>query len=147
MIAVRLLLPAVAGSLCVFGFAPFYAWPVPIAALAALFFAWTRCATPREAALAGYAFGLGYFLVGVSWVYVSLHDFGQMPLVLAALATFLFCAFLALFPALVGWLAGRNTVLATAFGLLALLLHLRSLTAKRRGCALRIRSVRLMTTA
>ena len=109
MIAVRLLLPAIAGSLCVFGFAPFYAWPVPIAALAVLFFAWARCDTPRQAALAGYAFGLGFFLVGVSWVYVSLHDFGQMPLILAALATFLFCAFLALFPALAGWLAVRLT--------------------------------------
>jgi apolipoprotein N-acyltransferase len=29
-----LLLPAAAGAACVFGFAPFYAWPVPIAAAA-----------------------------------------------------------------------------------------------------------------
>lgn len=109
MIAVRVLLPALAGSLCIFGFAPFYAWPVPMLALAVLFFAWARCETQRQAAFAGYAFGLGFFLVGVSWIYVSLHDFGQMPLVLAALATFLFCAFLALFPALAGWLAVRFT--------------------------------------
>ena len=107
MTAVRFLLPAVAGASCVLGFAPFHAWPVPIAALAVLFFAWARCATPRQAALSGFAFGLGYFLVGVSWVYVSLHDFGGMPLVLAALATFLFCAYLALFPALAGWLSLR----------------------------------------
>jgi len=104
---VRHAVPAVAGAACVFGFAPFYAWPVPILALAALFAAWERTATPRMAALDGLLFGLGYFIGGVSWVYVSMHDFGSMPAVLAALATFLFCLYLALFPALAGWLARR----------------------------------------
>jgi apolipoprotein N-acyltransferase len=113
VIAVRVLAPAAAGAACVFGFAPFYAWPVPIAAVAVLLFAWTRCETPRQAAWAGYAFGLAYFLTGVSWVYVSLHDFGDMPLVLAALATLLFCGYLALFPALAGWATVRATARAS----------------------------------
>ncbi len=99
--------PALAGASCVFGFAPFYAWPVPIVALAALFAVWERTNTPRAAALDGFLFGLGYFLGGVSWVYVSMHDFGSMPAILAALATLLFCAYLALFPALAGWAARR----------------------------------------
>ena len=99
--------PAIAGAASVLGFAPFYLWPVPILALAVLFIAFERAATPRRAALAGFLFGLGYFLAGVSWVYVSLHDFGSMPAVLAGLATFLFCAYLALWPALAGWLARR----------------------------------------
>ena len=103
----RIAVPAIAGAACVLGFAPFYLWPVPIAALAVLFAAWERCTSPRRAALEGYAFGLGYFLVGVSWVYVSLHDFGSMPAALAGLATLLFCAYLAIFPALAGWLARR----------------------------------------
>jgi apolipoprotein N-acyltransferase len=107
LIASRLLLPLGAGAACVFGFAPFYAWPVPIVALAALFHVWSRSETPRQAALSGYAFGLGYFLAGVSWVYVSLHDYGSMPAPLAALATFLFCAFLALYFAAPGWIVAR----------------------------------------
>lgn len=107
IVAVGLLLPAAAGALCVFGFAPFYVWGVPIAALAALFTVWMRSGSPLQAALSGFAFGLGYFLAGVSWVYVSLHDFGSMPLALAALATFLFCAYLAIFPAAAGWLIAR----------------------------------------
>jgi apolipoprotein N-acyltransferase len=107
IVALGLLLPTAAGALCVFGFAPFYAWPVPIAALAALFLVWARSGSPLQAALSGFAFGLGYFLAGVSWVYVSLHDFGSMPAVLAALATVLFCAYLAIFPAAAGWLAAR----------------------------------------
>jgi apolipoprotein N-acyltransferase len=106
-VAVGLLLPLAAGAACVFGFAPFYLWPVPIAALAALFLAWSASESPLQAGLSGFAFGLGYFLAGVSWVYVSLHDFGSMPAVLAAIATFLFCAYLAVFPAAAGWLAVR----------------------------------------
>ena len=103
IVAVGLLLPAVAGAACVLGFAPFYAWPVPIVALAAMFWVWSRSGSALQGTLSGFAFGLGYFLAGVSWVYVSLHDFGGMPLVLAAIATFLFCAFLAIFPAAAGW--------------------------------------------
>jgi apolipoprotein N-acyltransferase len=120
-LALGLLVPGLAGAACVFGFAPFYAWPVPIVALALLFFTWQRSGSPLQAALSGFVFGLGYFLAGVSWIYVSLHDFGSMPAALAALATFLFCAFIALFPALAGWIAARfaasparRTLLATA---------------------------------
>jgi apolipoprotein N-acyltransferase len=107
ILARGLLLPAVAGAACVLGFAPFYAWPVPIFALAALFAVWERSASALQATLSGYAFGLGFFLIGVSWVYVSLHFYGAMPVVLAAIATFLFCATLALAPALAGWIVVR----------------------------------------
>ena len=84
------------------------AWPErltfgALAALAVLVHLWVRAPTPRAAFLAGFFFGLGFFLVGVSWVYVSLHRFGAMPAPLAAFATLGFCAFLALFPALAGW--------------------------------------------
>jgi len=95
-------LPVLAGAACVLGFAPFYWWPIPAVALAALFFVWGTSGSPLQAALSGYAFGLGVFLAGVSWVFVSLNVYGAMPAVLAALATFLFCAYLALFPALAG---------------------------------------------
>lgn len=56
----------------------------------------------RRAALVAAAYGFGLFLAGVSWVYVSLSAFGGMPALLAGLATVLFCALLALFPALAG---------------------------------------------
>lgn len=95
------------GAASVAGFAPLYLFPLPIAALAALFALWHRAPSARRAATLGFAFGLGHFLVGVSWVYVSLHDFGAMPAPVAAAVTLLFCAFLALFPAAVGWLCTR----------------------------------------
>ena len=102
-----LVLPLAGGAACVVGFAPFYWWPVPIAALAILFHVWGRSGSPLQAALSGYAFGLGYFLAGVSWVYVSLHVYGAMPAILAAVATFLFCAYLAIFFGAAGWAAVR----------------------------------------
>jgi len=108
-IAVGLLLPLVAGAASVLGFAPFHAWPVPIVALALLLHAWQRSGSALQAALSGFVFGLGLFLGGVSWVFVSLHYFGSMPAALAAIATFLFCAYLALFPAMAGWAVGRFT--------------------------------------
>jgi len=85
-------------------------WPlfyVPIAALALLVWLWLGTERPREAAALGFAYGAGLFLAGVSWVYVSLHDFGMMPAPLAALATVLFCGYLALFPAAVGYAQAR----------------------------------------
>jgi len=90
----------------VLAFAPLGFFPLALLSFALLVHFWVG-ATPRRAFWSGYAFGLGLFLAGVSWVYVSLHTFGAMPLPLAALATFLFCAFLALFPAAAGWLQAR----------------------------------------
>jgi apolipoprotein N-acyltransferase len=95
------------GAVAVLGFAPFSLFPVPILAFAALLLLWQRTGDHRKAAILGFAYGLGFFLCGVSWIYVSLHDFGAMPAPLAALATLLFCAFLALFPALAGYLYAR----------------------------------------
>ncbi len=96
-----------AGMACVLGFAPFGQFWLPVLALAILFTLWQRADTPRLAAQRGFAFGLGLFCAGVSWIYVSLHDFGGMPMLLAAGATFTFSAFLALFTALAGYLQAR----------------------------------------
>ena len=89
-------------------FAPFHLSPLPLATLALLFWQWSQAATPKQAFKTGWWFGLGFFLAGVSWIYVSLHTFGAMPLPLAATATLLFCAFLALFPALAGYGVARS---------------------------------------
>jgi apolipoprotein N-acyltransferase len=95
------------GAATVAGFAPLYLFPLPILTLAVLLYLWTSAPDAKKAAKLGWWFGLGFFLTGVSWVYVSLHDFGAMPAPLAALATLLFCAYLALYPAVVGYLYRR----------------------------------------
>ncbi|MBL8521502.1 MAG: apolipoprotein N-acyltransferase [Betaproteobacteria bacterium] len=90
------------GVLGVPAFAPFHVWPCAIASLAVLFALWQRAGSKRAAAAVGFCWGLGLFTAGVSWIYVSLHVYGNMPAPLAALATLLFCAYLAVFPALAG---------------------------------------------
>ncbi|MHB1083232.1 MAG: apolipoprotein N-acyltransferase [Thiobacillus sp.] len=97
-----LLVSLLAGALAVTGFAPFNFWPVPLLSLAVLFGLFARTASKRAGFLIGLVWGLGFFITGVSWVYVSLSVYGNMPAWLAALATFLFCTLLALFPAIVG---------------------------------------------
>ncbi|MDR3394140.1 MAG: apolipoprotein N-acyltransferase [Parasulfuritortus sp.] len=99
--------PALLGGATVFGFAPFYLFPIPILALA-LFYRGLNGRSPRDGFLRGFAFGLGWFLASVSWVYISMHDVGEMSLPLAGLATFLFASVLAVFPALACGLAVRR---------------------------------------
>ena len=79
--------------------AGFFLSLLAIAMLALFYRLLMRAADGKRAFLMGFAYGLGLFLGGVSWVYVSLADFAAMPWPLAALLTFLFCAYLALFPA------------------------------------------------
>lgn len=86
-------------------FWPVEAWWLQIAALAAL----VRLVlhAPARATAIGFAFGFGCFVAGVSWLYVSMHRYGGMPAVLAALALMLFAAWLAAFPALACLALGR----------------------------------------
>ena len=97
------------GVATVFSFAPFGASFLPVLTLAGLFALWQRAGSARRAGALGFAFGLGLFAAGVSWVYVALSTFGGMPAPIAAIGTAGFCAYLALLPALAGWFAVRTT--------------------------------------
>ena len=124
-----------AGGLGVAGFAPASVAPLAILSVAVLFFLAAR-ASPRRAFALGFVWGAAHFGAGISWVYVSLHDFGMMPAPLAAIATLLFCVYLALYPATVAWgmqrvrgpLALRLLVAAPALWVLAEWLRLWMLT-------------------
>lgn len=89
-----------AGALSVGAFAPFGLAPLAPLSLAALVWLAERAPRPRAGLLLGAAWGLGAFLVGVSWLYVALNRYGGMPAPLAGAAILLFCLYLALFPAL-----------------------------------------------
>jgi apolipoprotein N-acyltransferase len=100
--AAQLLLAGAGGAIGVLAFAPFYFWPLALVSLWVLFTLWNRTTTAWRAFLFGLAWGLGLFAGGVSWIYVSLHVYGNMPAMVAGLATLLFCGYLALYPALAG---------------------------------------------
>ena len=106
-LALRLLLAFALGAFCVIGFAPNGVSPAPTGALLGLFILWRQASSARMAALFGLAWGLGCFGVGVSWVYVSLSQFSGLAPALSVAATFLFCFYLALYPAFAGALFAR----------------------------------------
>ncbi len=95
-----------AGAATVLAFAPAGLYPLAPFSFAVLVHLWIH-ASPRESFWTGFAFGLGLFGAGASWVYVSLSQFGGMPAPVAAIATLGFCALLALFTGAAGWLQAR----------------------------------------
>ncbi len=99
------LLTLTAGALAVFGFAPWSFWPAPLLAFLVLEWVWQRALNRREAFVLGWWWGMGCFGAGISWIEVSLHDYGGMPLPLALGVITLFAAYLALFPAFAGLLS------------------------------------------
>ncbi len=98
---------AFAGAIGVSAFAPLHAWPMGLLSLVMLFALWLRAESPTQATVIGFCWGLGLFVVGVPWLFVSLHTYGGMPAPLAAVAILLFCAYLSLFPALAGYVQAR----------------------------------------
>ncbi len=95
-----------AGLILPLAFAPVNAGLSAILSLALLFSAWLN-ASPRRALWRGWLFGVAAFGAGVSWIFVSIYHYGGVPGVMAVGLTVLFVAFLALYPALVGYAVNR----------------------------------------
>jgi len=99
-------LALLAGALLPLAFSPFDWSYLAILAILLLFNSWLY-ATPARAFVRGYFFGLGQFGVGVSWVYVSMHTYGGADAFEATALTAFFILFLALYPAVAGYLGVR----------------------------------------
>ncbi|WP_277052507.1 apolipoprotein N-acyltransferase [Zestomonas thermotolerans] len=118
------LLAAAAGALTTLALAPFDYWPLALLSLA-LYYLGLRELSPMQALGRGWCYGLGLFLAGTSWVYVSIHDYGAASPALAGFLTIGFCAGMALFFALpawlwVRWLRRNEALLADALAFAAL---------------------------
>lgn len=100
------LLAAGAGVLVTLSLAPFGLWPLGILSIA-LLARLLADLTPRQALARGWWYGAGFWLAGVSWVYVSIHVYGYAPVPLAATLTLLFCLGLALLHASFAWSYAR----------------------------------------
>lgn len=96
-----------AGLLTTLGFSPFDLFPIPFITLAILVFYWMRCQRIRTAFALGFMFGLGFFGSGVSWVYISIQQFGGINPAIAVFLSLLFIAYLSLYPAICGYLIQR----------------------------------------
>lgn len=103
----RFALPYLLGAFAVLAFAPFYFFPAAILALIGIIYLWQQADSARAAFKLGFQFGLGLYVVGIYWIYISLHDFGGMPWWFAGFSTFCLCAFMALFVGFIGYLSKR----------------------------------------
>ena len=115
------LLALFAGLLFPLAFAPYDLWPLLFVSVAAGFWCQQQAGSGKEAFLRGWLYGLGMFGFGVSWVHVSMHDYGYMPLWMAIPFTAMFAAFLALFYGLtfsLSWRLGRSALVFTGIWLL-----------------------------
>jgi len=95
-----------AGVLLVFAFAPFYFYPLAIISPAILLYLWLQC-DYKQAFWRGFSFGLGFFGFGTSWVFVSIHTYGNTSAILAGFITGLFVLLFTIFPAVNGYWLNR----------------------------------------
>ena len=95
-----------AGLLIPFGFAPFHLPGLTILGIA-LLYAQIKSQTLKQSFLTGFVFGLGFLGFGVSWVYISIHEYGHLNALVSTLITLLFVVYLALYPGLVAVLYNK----------------------------------------
>jgi len=92
------LLATLLGASLTFGYAPWSLWFFVPFALAAFLILLQHSRTSGKRL--GFFFGLGWFGAGISWVHVSIEQFGGFPLVGSIALMTLLCAYLALYPAM-----------------------------------------------
>ncbi len=95
------------GVINTFAYAPYQYSFMPLLTLPMLALAVWQAKTPKQAALFGWSYGIGWFGLGVSWVHVSIATFGGMPLVFSLGIMAALVAYLAIFPALAAWLTAQ----------------------------------------
>ena len=88
-----------AGILIACGFAPAHLPGLAFLGLSLFFSQLNQKISWQRACLCGFELGLGCMTFGVSWIYVSIHLYGNLNMVLSLLATLIFLMYLALFPA------------------------------------------------
>jgi apolipoprotein N-acyltransferase len=115
----KLILAFLSGCSFPLAFAPFALYPLACLSVAILWLLWDE-ATPRIAARLGFAWGTGAFLAGTYWLYISIHVFGEAPIAVAILLMLSLVIIMALYLALVGWMALRLRVVGNVRWLLVL---------------------------
>lgn len=102
-----LIIAFLAGAASAFAFEPLGVWPLLLIAFAVLDELICRSKTLWRALLAGWAFGLGQFVVGLNWIATAFTYQAKMPPALGWVAVVLLSLYLAVYPAIAAGLAWR----------------------------------------
>ena len=103
---IRYILIFLAGAISVLAFAPFKLWWMSIVSLS-LLLALLYQNNHQRGFLTGFVYGLGMFGFGTSWIFHSVHDYGQAPIFAAVAAVIVLTIVFSIFPGLAIWLYGR----------------------------------------
>jgi len=87
------------GASTTLAFAPYQIWPLAIISPTLLLLLLSQVKAKRAIAI-GYAWGLGQFATGISWVHISIDNFGGMPKPVSVLLMAGLIGYLAIYPAL-----------------------------------------------
>jgi len=98
------ILSLLGGLLLPLSFLPFGLYTIAYISPALLLYSWLK-SSPRTAFIHGMLYGIGVFGIGVSWIYNSIHNFGNASVFLSVVITSLFVIILALFFGLQGYLS------------------------------------------
>lgn len=88
------------GAISACGFQPLALWPISLLAVAGLIELTLRAPTWQRAASAGWAFGLGHFILGLNWIATAFTYQSNMPHWLGWIGVTLLSLFLAIYPAM-----------------------------------------------
>lgn len=93
----------ITGAVLTLSLAPFKLYPLAFISIAYFYYQLNHRLNTRKF-LTSFIFALGFYLTSISWVYISMQSFGQIPSPIAAILTFLFCCLNAIFFMLPTWL-------------------------------------------
>lgn len=93
-----------AGACLPFAFAPFNYTVLAFFAPALLYFLWIHAGSLKQTLWQAFWFGVAVFGIGASWIFISIHTFGQTNIAIAGFITALFVTILALFLVLQAYL-------------------------------------------
>jgi len=99
-------LAVIAGVLMPYAFAPFHLPLLALISVMLLMLTWSGVSS-RRAFFRGWIYGLAMFGIGVSWIHISINQFGGIDISLAIALTTIFVMFYSLFPAITGFFARR----------------------------------------
>lgn len=115
---------ALAGATSLLSFQPFGWWPLQFLALAYFFYQVGMGSSARRGVWLGWAFGFGWSVAGMHWLYIAVTRFGGLPAILGAIAIALLGLYMGLFGAFAGgvasWLRRKWALPVSAFVLLVL---------------------------
>ncbi|XKM13084.1 apolipoprotein N-acyltransferase [Orbaceae bacterium ac157xtp] len=117
----RALFSFILGAIAVFSYSPFDIWLLAFISFAGLI-ALIANQTPKRAIILSFCWGIGYFLAGVHWVFISIRQYGELPIPISLLILWLFVCYLALYPLLFGYLLTKLKKFAPQYSLTQLII-------------------------